>query len=65
MYLMIEIQSMCNSKINNIPVVRGVREFLTENFGEYLQQIPGIHSPNHLQQVVEFGTAHILRNLLT
>lgn len=63
--LMIEIQRMWNAKTVIIPVVIGVTGFVTKSFREHLQQIPGVHSPNHLQQVAILGTAHILRKVLT
>jgi len=63
--LAIEIQSMWNVKIKLIPVIIGATGTISESFRKYVSNIPGNHEVKKLQKTAIFGTAHILRKVLT
>jgi hypothetical protein len=61
----IEIQRMCNVKARVIPVVIGAIGTISKSFRKYVRNIPGNHDVRQLQKTAIFGTAHILRKVLT
>jgi hypothetical protein len=63
--LTIEIQSMWNLKTNVIPVIIGATGTISKSFRKYVSNIPGNHKVKELQKTAIFGTAHILRKVLT
>jgi hypothetical protein len=48
-----------------IPVVTGVTGTISKSFRKYISNIPGNHEARELQKTAIFGTAHILRKVLT
>jgi hypothetical protein len=63
--LTIEIQRMWNVKTKVIPVIIGATETISKSFRKYVSNIPGNHKVKELQKTAIFGTAHILRKVLT
>jgi hypothetical protein len=48
-----------------IPVIIGATGNLSKSFRKYVSSIPGNHEVRELQKTAIFGTAHILRKVLT
>jgi len=63
--LTIEIQRMWNVKTKVIPVIIGATGTISKSFRKYVSNIPGNHEVRELQKTAIFGTAHILRKVLT
>jgi hypothetical protein len=59
--LTIEIQRMWMV----IPVIIGATGTISKSFRKYLSNVPGIHEVKELQKTVIFGTAHMLRKVLS
>jgi hypothetical protein len=64
-YLKIEIQRMWNVKTKVIPVIIGATGTISKSFRKYVSNIPGNHEVKELQKAATFGTAQILRKVLT
>jgi len=54
---------MWNVKTKVIPVIIGATGTVSKSFRKYVSNIPGNHEVKELQKI--FGTAHILRKVLT
>jgi hypothetical protein len=52
-------------KTRVIPVIIGVTRTISKSFRKYVNNIPGNHDVGELQKTTIFGTAHILRKVLT
>ena len=63
--LTIEIQRMWKVKTRMIPVIIGATGIISKSFRKYISNIPGSHEVKELQKTVIWGTAHILRKVLT
>jgi hypothetical protein len=63
--LKIEIQRMWNVKIKVIPVIIGATGTISKSFRKYVNNKPGNHEVKELQKTAIWGTAHILRKVLT
>ena len=63
--LTIEIQRMWNVKTRVIPVIIGATGTISKSFIKYVSDIPGNHDVKVLQKTAIFGTAHILRKVMT
>jgi hypothetical protein len=63
--LTIEIQRMWNVKTRVMPVITGATGTISKSFRKYASSIPGNHEVGELQKTAIFGTAHILRKVLT
>lgn len=63
--LQIELQRMWGKKTTIIPVVIGATGYVSSNILGYLEKIPGKHDFYNLQRIALYGTAHILRKVLT
>ena len=63
--LTIEIQRMWNVITRVIPVIIGATGTISESFRKYVNNIPGNHEVREIQKTAIFGTAHILRKVLT
>ena len=61
----IEIQRKWNVKAKVIPAITGATGTISEAFRQYLNNIPGKHEIEELQQTTILGTALILRKVLT
>jgi hypothetical protein len=60
-----EIQRIWNVKTKVIPVIIGATGTISESFRKYVSNISGNHEVKELQKTAIFGTAHILRKVLT
>jgi hypothetical protein len=56
---------MWNVKARVIPVIIGATGTISRSFRKYVSNIPGNRDVKELQKTVIFGTAHILRKVLT
>ena len=56
---------MWNVKARVIPVVIGATGTISKSFRKYVSNIPGKHDVKELQKTAIFGTAHLLRKVLT
>jgi RNase P/RNase MRP subunit POP5 len=56
---------MWNVKTRVIPVIIGVSGTISKSFRKYVSDIPGKHDVKKLQKTAIWGTAHILRKVLT
>ena len=56
---------MWNVKTKVIPVIIGTTGTILKLFRIYVSNIPGNHKVKELQKTAIFGTAHILRKVLT
>jgi hypothetical protein len=63
--LTIEIQRMRKVKTRVMSVIIGATGTISKSFRKYVSNIPGNHEVNELQKTAIFGTAHILRKVLT
>ena len=63
--LTIEIQRMWKIKTRVIQVITGATGTNSKLFIKYISNIPGNHEVKELQKTAIFGTAHILRKVLT
>jgi hypothetical protein len=63
--LIIKIQRIWNVKTKVIPVIIGANGTISKSFRKYVSNIPGNHEVKELQKTAIFGTAHILRKVLT
>ena len=63
--LTMEIQRVWNVKTRVIPVIIGATGTISKSFRKYVSDIPGNHDIKELQKTATFGTAHILREVLT
>jgi hypothetical protein len=63
--LTIETQRMWNVKTKVIPVIIGATGTISKSFKKYVSNIQGNHEVKELQKTVIFGTAHVLRKVLT
>jgi hypothetical protein len=63
--LTIETQRMWNVKSRVIPVITGATVTIFKSFRKYVSDIPGNHDVKEIQKTAIFGTAHILRKVLT
>ena len=61
----IEIQRMWKVKTRVIPVIIGATGTISKSFRKYISNITGNHAVKELQKTAIFGTAHILRKVLT
>jgi hypothetical protein len=57
----IEIRRMCNMKCCVIPVIIVATGTVTRGLRKYLEEIPGQHSIDSLQETAILETSHILR----
>jgi len=64
-YLIIKIQRMWNVKAKGIPVIIGATGTMSNSLRQCLSNIPGEREMKELQITATFGTAHILRKILT
>jgi hypothetical protein len=48
-----------------IPVIIGATGTISKSFRKYVSSIPGNHEVRELQKTAVWGTAHILRKVLT
>ena len=48
-----------------IPVIIGATGAISKSFRKYVSNITGNHEVKELQKTATFGTAHILRKVLT
>jgi hypothetical protein len=60
-----ETQRMWNVKARVIPVITGATGTISKSFRKYVSNIPGNHDIRELQKTAVWGTAHILREVLT
>ena len=60
-----EIQRMWNVKTRVISVIIGATGTISKLFRKYVSNITGNHEVKELQKTATFGTAHILRKVLT
>jgi hypothetical protein len=56
---------MWNVKTRAVPVILGATGTISKLFRKYVSNIPGNHEVKELQKTAIFGTAHILRKVLT
>jgi hypothetical protein len=63
--LTIEIQRVWNVKTKVIPVTIGATGTISKSFRKYVSNIPGNHEVKELQKTAIFGTARIIRKVLT
>jgi hypothetical protein len=56
---------MRNVKTRVIPVIIGPTGTISKSFRKYVSNIPGNHEVRELQKTAIWGTAHILRKVLT
>jgi hypothetical protein len=62
--LCIEIQRMWKLKCAIIPVITGATGIVTRSLRKHLEDVPGKHSKDSLQQTAILGTSHIIRKVL-
>lgn len=63
--LAIEIQRMWRTKVIIVPVIIGATGYVSQEFKICVEQLPGDHRPEQIQQTAILGTAHILRKVLS
>ena len=63
--LTIEIQRMWKVKTRVIPVIIGATGTISKSFIKCISNIPGNNEIRELQKTAIWGTAHILRKVLT
>jgi hypothetical protein len=56
---------MWKVKTRVVPVIIGATGTISESFRKYVSNIQGNHEVKELQKTAVFGTAHILRKVLT
>jgi len=59
-----EIQQMWNLKCTIIPVITGATGIVMRSLRENLEDIPGKHSINSLQNTAILGTSHTIQKVL-
>lgn len=63
--LAIEIKRMWRTKVVIIPIIIGCTGFVSRDYQQLVDKLPGEHNARELQKTAVLGTAHILRKVLS